>query len=75
MSDPFIAQDVDYYLWRNSNETQWMWVRKSDRAIVYFQDWRSDLKKALVFYAYENKGIYQNDKVSAYDFQMVKCLK
>lgn len=57
VADPFLGKDQEFYLWKNAAENQWLWVRTTDRAVVYFQEYRTDLKKVLVYYVYSDKGI------------------
>ena len=70
--DPFNSTSGDtFYLWTNAAKKNWMWVRTSDNALVYRQDFIPATKNFQV--TNFPQGIVQNAGLSIYDFTIFEC--
>ena len=50
VKDPFDwSNQVKLDLWRDRGSRNWIWLDPEDNHIVYFQQWRPEWKKSLVF--------------------------
>ena len=73
VTDPFLATKGMYYLLKDSVEQNFLWVRQSDYAIVYWQQFHTDIGEILVL-QFPN-GVVQGSGVSFYDFKIFNCDK
>ena len=81
VSDPFFVKSEKLFLWRDpSNATaaavnkNWLWVNATTGAVVYWQEYRRDLKETYLFYVPQEGGLVEDTGVSPYDFILFKCL-
>ncbi|TNV76288.1 hypothetical protein FGO68_gene1233 [Halteria grandinella] len=85
VSDPFIrANPEKFELYRTPTEDEWVWIRKSDKQMVYWQRWRADVKRIIVLYygEFDSQGMpinsgfaASNEAASYYDFKVWRCAK
>ena len=74
-SDPFdLSSNHTYSLWRGVTNTSWIWLNQSTGAVVYLQEYRTDVNQHLVYH-FPGGGLRQNPGVSPYNFNLFKCLK
>lgn len=84
-TDPFIPSSTDEFnVYRSATENDWLWIRKSDNQIVYWQQYRTDVKKILVhfFGSFNDDGTVEStgftgksEKPSYWDFKVFDCVK
>ena len=73
--DPFFPERTDTFTqWRSNDLNNWIWIRVSDNALIYKQEFNvANSRKTLIYY-FPN-GFNAAATVTSYNFMLFKCSK
>ena len=69
-ADPFYSTGATFYRYQHATQNRWIWVRTSDKAIVYEQFYDGTVNSYVKYFV---GGIVANAYLFTSDFRISKC--
>ena len=69
-ADPFYQTNTTFYRYQHATQNRWIWIRTSDKAIVYEQFYDGTINSYVKYFV---GGIVANSNLLISDFRIAKC--